>query len=133
MRPKYFFECCRDLHTLGCQCRMDHQGGLMVVTPIDVILDEPTTFTHPLFVVSRMVTGYCPSCPKDIWMAAKRLELSREFAMMVFTAAIVDMAIDQDTVAVREELIHNLRPVKLFEPHLNSLDLSVVPIIGQWN
>ena len=131
MKDKYFFECCRDLRTLGGLCCIDRCGEILVRLPLDIVMEEPTTFAHPLFVVSRMVTGFLPSTSKDIWTAAKRLELSQEFSLLVFTAAIVDIVVDPKVLAVREELLYNLRPVKTFDMPFNSIHAPVIPFVSR--
>jgi len=78
-----------------------------------------------------MVTGFLPSTSKDIWTAAKRLELSQEFSLLVFTAAIVDIVVDPKVLAVREELLYNLRPVKTFDMPLNSIHAPVIPFVSR--
>ncbi len=130
MTIRYFFQCCHDLVATNWLCLVGQVGDLNLVLKVDFVNEEPTPFTHPLFAVANAVTGFVPTCDKDVWKARERLGLKPDFAVMLFVAAETNVGLDRHMMEVREELVERLRPKPLYAPHFNALPRPTRKLYG---
>ncbi|MEK7610028.1 MAG: hypothetical protein AAB470_02840 [Patescibacteria group bacterium] len=127
MRPKYFFECCRDLVALRWRSLINHHGQIFLIPKNHLVCDGPEFSLHPIVAVAYEVTGFNRFEEDDILnVASQRIDLPSEFAKILAIAAIRRDERNQRLMSVRTDLVGCLHPQKMYEPPLNSLRPSLI-------